>query len=87
VNILITIDFDTSVLEQQMKDLLSEFPEGVPGEFVSDIKSLASDIVLGKPLAATGADQIVKHVYTPRFGARFENFLAAIRANKGGPHA
>ena len=78
----ITINFDTSVMEQQVKDLLSELSESVPGELLSDIEGLSSDIILGKPSATTGADHVVKHVYTPRFGARFENLLTAIRANK-----
>jgi len=79
---LVTISADFSKMQEQIAELQSCFLEGVPNEFIGDITSLFSDIVLGEPTTTLGADKITRYLFCPRFGSHFENLLTTLRANK-----
>jgi hypothetical protein len=86
VDHLVTLSADVSKLEEQIAELLSCFPDGIPHELIGDVEKLFSSVILGEFTTTFGADKVIRYLFCPRFGSRFEDFLAAIRANKSAFH-
>jgi hypothetical protein len=77
--------FDTARVEEQLEEL-RELLLKSPHNISNDLKCLGSDVVLGDAVPALVAGETVQ-VIALRFGARFENFMAALRAGDGGGHS
>ena len=83
MNNLITLKFDFSKVQEQINELLSCFPEGIPNQFVGNFKSLISDIVISDFVPTVKTVKIIGYFIICRFGKGFQNFLAALRTKKG----
>jgi hypothetical protein len=80
------IVFDTAEAEAQMKELTELvnglFPEGPSDEIVENLKRLSLNIILSDRRTTVGADGIGQYIIRPRFGAGYDNLMAAMRAGK-----
>ena len=85
-----SLNFDTSVAQTQLDDLTallkSRFPSGIPNQLIGDFQSLLSDVILSDNGSTLGTDGTVEILQSLRFGSRFENLTAAIRAGKFDVH-
>jgi hypothetical protein len=78
------IVFDTTEAEAQMEELskLLKTVKHLPDDIVSNLSGLAFDILVTDRGSALSADGILEHRLLVRFGGRFHNIMAALRAGK-----
>ncbi len=70
------------MFENQLQEARNLLAFHFPDLFLGDFSELCEDIILGEFEAAVGADGGVDVILTPHLGARFESFLAALRAGE-----
>lgn len=80
----VTLGFDTSELDLQVKDLLALL-EG-RDNFVCDFSELLSDIILGKWSTTVGAGGVTYATLRPRFGDSYNRLRAALLTDKPSNH-
>jgi hypothetical protein len=74
--------FDTSALETQIEELEHLLSLNFPDHFQGDLACLCEDVVFSDCKSTVGADGTVEVRNTLRFGPKFENLVAALRAHE-----
>lgn len=83
---LFSINIDPSLIESQIAELkdalLCKFGslESIPGEILSQVKSLSTDVIFGEFMVTPRADGPDEVIQGFRFGGKFENFVSTLRA-------
>jgi hypothetical protein len=85
---LIRMDFDTSVLINQMNELRellkSSFLEDIPSKLFGDLEGLLPEVILSQSCPTTGTDSTHIVLIQPQFSVLgLERLATALQANKG----
>lgn len=74
---LIRLYCNTSPFDEMCNLFTSRFPD----LFGEDFSELIFEFEIGDFVTTLGADEIDNVIFTPKFGRRFENLMAALRAD------
>ena len=74
------IRFNGEALADQLESALARFPGSIPDQIASEFLQLGDDLIVGDGVTAVLADGTIEVLYTPRFGGRFEDLIAAAGA-------
>jgi len=82
----ITISFDASEIEgqiKQLKSLLHNIPETLRGRFFDQDINLSHDVLFTKKVTTVGTEDTCHIVYHGRRGSKFEDLVSTLRAMNG----